>query len=91
MISTFLFIFFLLVLLNLMSLQKGSSLIVSNATRYSIPSETTESIPQSGLVVILDKLCSVTFPNAAKVDGIGLGKRPNIGFSQKVRVVEANH
>ena len=39
-----------------------------------MPSETTESIPQSGLDVILDKLCSVTLPHAAKVDGIGLGK-----------------
>ena len=91
MISTFLFIFFVLVLLNLIRLQKGSSLIVSNATRYSTPSEITESIPQSGFEVILDKLCSVTFPHAARVEGIGLGKRPKIGFSQKVLVVDATH
>ena len=71
--STFLSIFFRRVLLNLIRLQKGSSLIVSNATRYSMPSEITESIPQSGLDVILDKLCSVTFPHAARVEGIGLG------------------
>ena len=65
--------------------------MVSKLTRYSIPSDTTESIPQSGFVIILDKLCSVTFPQADNVEGIGDGKSPKAGLSQKVFVVEANH
>ena len=65
--------------------------MVSSATRYSTPSETTESMPQSGFDVILDKLCSVIFPHAARVEGIGLGKRPKMGFSQKALVVDATH